>query len=155
MLTMLDFQVESPIQNSPYDEPTKWWRIVPGETPQLMEGRRPAASQWERIAATVLDSRPRVESFVKNSGLGFAIPYTLRGTAHDYLPDFIVRLDGGQRHLIVEIEGVTDEQTDAKKRAAQQWCEAVSGAKSFGCWDFLQIEARHAIPQQLDAAIQT
>ncbi len=33
--------------------------------------------------ATVLDSSPLVESFVKYSGLGFAIPYTLRGTTHD------------------------------------------------------------------------
>ena len=41
-----------------------------------------ADSQWERIAATVLDSHPSVDSFVKNAGLGFAIPYTLRGSAH-------------------------------------------------------------------------
>ena len=45
---MLDFQVESPIQNSPYEEPTRWWRIVQGETPQLMEGRRPAAYFWRK-----------------------------------------------------------------------------------------------------------
>ncbi len=43
---MLDFQVESPIQNSPYEEPTKWWRIVPGEVPRLIDGRRPAAYFW-------------------------------------------------------------------------------------------------------------
>jgi type III restriction enzyme len=113
-----------------------------------------ADSQWERIAATVLDTHPKVESFVKNSGLGFAIPYTLRGTAHDYLPDFVVKLDSGQRHLVVEIKGVTDELSDAKKRAAQQWCEAVSGEGSFGRWDFLQIESRQTIPGQLAAALE-
>ena len=112
-----------------------------------------ADSQWERIAATVLDTHPAVEAFVKNSGLGLAIPYTLRGTAHDYLPDFVVRAAGGQRHLVVEIKGVTDEQTDAKKRAAQQWCEAVSGEGSFGRWDFVQIESRQAIPEQLAEAL--
>lgn len=112
-----------------------------------------ADSQWERIAATVLDSHPRVEAFVKNSGLGFAIPYTLRGTSHDYLPDFVVRVEGGQRHLIVEIKGVTDEQTNAKKRAAEQWCEAVTGDGSFGRWDFLQIESRPTIPAQLESAL--
>ncbi len=113
-----------------------------------------ADSQWERIAATVLDTHARVEAFVKNSGLGFAIPYTLRGTAHDYLPDFVVRLEGGQRHLVVEIKGVTDEQTDAKKRAAQQWCEAVTSDGSFGRWDFLQIESRQTIPAQLAQALE-
>ena len=112
-----------------------------------------ADSQWERIAATVMDKHPRVQSFVKNSGLGFAIPYTLRGTAHDYLPDFVVKLPT-ERHLVVEIKGIRDEQSDAKKRAAQQWCEAVSGDGSFGRWDFLQIEARQTIPQQLAAALE-
>jgi type III restriction enzyme len=113
-----------------------------------------ADSQWERIAATVLDTHPRVESFVKNSGLGFAIPYTLRGTAHDYLPDFVVKLDEGRRHLLVEIKGISDELSDAKKRAAQQWCEAVSGDGSFGRWNFLQIESRPTIPGQLASALE-
>jgi type III restriction enzyme len=112
-----------------------------------------ADSQWERIAATVLDGHSRVASFVKNSGLGFAVPYVLRGTAHDYLPDFVVKVGDGQRHLLVEIKGRTDEQTDAKKRAAQQWCEAVSAEGSFGRWDFIQIEARQTIPVQLSEAL--
>jgi type III restriction enzyme len=112
-----------------------------------------ADSQWERIAATVLDSHPKVETFVKNSGLGFAVPYTLRGTAHDYLPDFVVRLDGGKRHLIIEIKGQPNEQSDAKKRAAEQWCEAVTTDGAFGRWEFLQIEARPTIPAQIAAVI--
>jgi type III restriction enzyme len=29
----------------------------------------------------------------KNQGLGFTIPYTLNGSEHNYLPDYIVRLD--------------------------------------------------------------
>jgi type III restriction enzyme len=106
-------------------------------------------SQWERIAATVLDSHPKVESFVKNSGLGFAIPYLLRGTTHDYLPDFIAKLDGGKRNVIIEIKGQTDEQTDAKKRAAQQWCDAVNTDGSHGQWEFVQIESRPTIPGRL------
>lgn len=112
-----------------------------------------ADSRWENIAATVLDTHPQVQSFAKNSGLGFAIPYTLRGTAHDYLPDFVVRLQGGQRHLVVEIKGQTDEQTDAKKRAAQQWCDAVTADGAHGRWEFLQIERRETIPAQLAQAL--
>lgn len=56
MAPMLDFQVESPIQNSPYREPSKWWRIVPGETPQLMDGRRPAAYYWRKAGGAEEDS---------------------------------------------------------------------------------------------------
>ena len=43
-------------------------------------------------------------SFVKNAGLGFAIPWLHNGEHHEYLPDFIVRLvGGGERYLILEI----------------------------------------------------
>jgi type III restriction enzyme len=112
-----------------------------------------ADSQWERIAATVLDTHRDVESFAKNSGLGFAIPYTLRGTAHDYLPDFVVKLRGERGHLIVEIKGIPDERSDAKKRAALQWCEAVSAEGTFGPWAFLQLETRQTIQRDLAAAL--
>lgn len=41
---------------------------------------------------------------MKNQGLGFAIPYLHDGQAHDYTPDFLVRLDNGV-HLILETKG--------------------------------------------------
>ncbi len=47
---------------------------------------------WEQSAAYILDTHPTVEAFVKNAGLGFAIPYLHNGQPHDYLPDFMVRL---------------------------------------------------------------
>jgi type III restriction enzyme len=53
---MLDFQVESPIQNSPYTEPQRHWRIVPGETPQLLDGRRPAHYFWRKPGGADEDS---------------------------------------------------------------------------------------------------
>ena len=112
-----------------------------------------ADSQWERIAATVLDSDSRVASFAKNSGLNLAIPYTLRGTAHDYLPDFVVRHADGKRQLLIEIKGQADERTDAKRQAALQWCDAVNAHGGFGCWRFIQIEARAEIPAQIAAAL--
>ena len=52
-------------------------------------------SKWEQSAAYHLDNHPRVTAFVKNQGLGFAIPYLHNGRLHDYVPDFIVRLDNG------------------------------------------------------------
>jgi type III restriction enzyme len=55
--------------------------------------------KWEQQAAYVLDSHPAVAAFVKNAGLGFAIPYLHNGQPHDYIPDFIVRL-AGDRPLV-------------------------------------------------------
>lgn len=48
--------------------------------------------KWEQTATYYIDSHPATEAFVKNAGLGFAIPYLQNGQMHDYIPDFIVRL---------------------------------------------------------------
>ena len=62
---------------------------------------------WEQSAAYVLDTHPAVDAFVKNAGLGFAIPYLHNGQSHDYQPDFIVRLTTNPVvHLILETEGL-------------------------------------------------
>src|SRR5581483_7759506 len=75
--------------------------------------------QWEQAAAYHLDGHPRVAAFVKNQGLGFAIPYLHDGGGHDYIPDFIVRLDNGIR-LILETKG-HDELEAVKAQAGQRW----------------------------------
>ena len=65
-------------------------------------------------------------SFVKNAGLGFAIPYLHNGEHHEYLPDFIVRLaGGGERYLILETKGY-DPLQDVKRQAARRWVRAVN-----------------------------
>jgi type III restriction enzyme len=62
--------------------------------------------QWEQSAAYYIDNHPLTNAFVKNAGLGFAIPYTYNGQAHDYVPDFIVRLKAEPPiHLILEVKG--------------------------------------------------
>ncbi len=61
-------------------------------------------SKWEQSAAYHLDTHPRVAAFVKNQGLGFAIPYLHNGQQHNYVPDFIVKLDNGVR-LVLETKG--------------------------------------------------
>ena len=33
--------------------------------------------------------------YVKNQGLGFAIPYTIDGQEHGYIPDFIIHINDG------------------------------------------------------------
>ena len=60
-------------------------------------------------------------SFVKNASLGFAIPYLHNGQMHDYLPDFIVRLNMQSIvHLILEMKGY-DPLEEIKVAAANRW----------------------------------
>jgi hypothetical protein len=91
---------------------------------------------WEQSTAYILDTHPAVEGFVKNAGLGFAIPYLHNGQPHDYVPDFIVRLKGEPAtHLILETKGF-DELAEVKSSAAQRWCAAVNADGQFGEWEF-------------------
>jgi type III restriction enzyme len=94
---------------------------------------------WEQSAAYILDTHPRVASFVKNAGLGFAIPYVHNGQPHDYLPDFIVRLKSDPAlHLIVETKGF-DELADVKAAAAERWVSAVNADGSSGPWKYAMV----------------
>jgi type III restriction enzyme len=62
--------------------------------------------KWEESAAYYIDTNDLVDAFAKNAGLGFAIPYFHNGEAHDYVPDFIVRLKTEPpMHLILEVKG--------------------------------------------------
>src|SRR5208337_3073650 len=83
--------------------------------------------KWEESAAYYIDTNDLVDAFVKNAGLGFAIPYFHNGEAHDYVPDFIVRLKAEPPiHLILEV----------KAQAAQKWVEAVNADRSYGRWAY-------------------
>ena len=76
-------------------------------------------SQWEQSAAYLIDHHPAVAAFVKNEGLGFAIPYFHNGQDHDYYPDFIIRLASEPAcHLILETKGF-DPLEEVKKAAAE------------------------------------
>ncbi|MGH9351611.1 MAG: BPTD_3080 family restriction endonuclease, partial [Terriglobia bacterium] len=48
---------------------------------------------WEQKMAQTLEDMDEVLCYVKNQNLGFTIPYTINGEEHNYVPDFIVRLD--------------------------------------------------------------
>ncbi len=90
--------------------------------------------RWEESAAYVLDTHPAVDAFVKNQGLGFAIPYIHNGEPHDYVPDFIVRLRGDPPvHLILEVKGF-DPLAEVKQQAAQRWVSAVNADGKHGLW---------------------
>jgi type III restriction enzyme len=86
---------------------------------------------------------------VKNAGLGFAISYFHNGKTHDYQPDFIVRLKGGD-HVIVETKGF-DELAEVKGAAAECWVRAVNADRRFGTWSFTMARSVRAVREFLDA----
>ncbi len=91
---------------------------------------------WEQQAAFYIDRHARVEAFVKNAGLGFAIPYFHDGQTHDYVPDFVVRFVGrpGYR-LILEVKGF-DPLEEVKAAAARRWVSAVNADGKHGEWEY-------------------
>jgi len=92
--------------------------------------------KWEQSAAYVLDTHALVETFVKNAGLGFAMPYLHNGQTHDYVPDFIVRLrTNPSRHLVLETKGF-DPLEEVKVAAARRWVSAVNADGSYGPWAY-------------------
>ncbi len=92
--------------------------------------------RWEESAAYYLDTNDKVEAFVKNQGLNFSIPYLHNGQAHDYVPDFIVRLKTTPpSHLILETKGF-DPLEEVKRSAAEGWVAAVNADGSYGRWAY-------------------
>jgi len=92
--------------------------------------------RWEQTATYHIDTHPAVAAFVKNSGLGFAIPYLQNGQMHDYIPDFLIRLKTTpDTQLILETKGY-DPKEEIKAAAAQRWVDAVNADGSFGVWSY-------------------
>lgn len=94
--------------------------------------------KWEQSVTYYLDKFENVGAFVKNSGLGFTIPYFHNGQWHDYIPDFIVHLTENEIHLgtvIIEVKGY-DPLQDIKRDAALRWVNAVNAEGSYGIWDY-------------------
>jgi type III restriction enzyme len=104
---------------------------------------------WEQSAAYIIDTHKSVEAFVKNAGLGFAIPYLHNGQPHEYVPDFIIRFVGTPPvHLILETKGF-DDLADIKAQAAQRWVNAVNADGSFGTWRYAMVRKLAEIPAAL------
>lgn len=110
-------------------------------------------ARWEQSTSYYIDTHERVAAFVKNQGLGFAIPYLHNGQAHDYIPDFIVRLvDGG--NLILETKG-HDDLADVKVAAAHRWADAVNAEGSCGRWDYAIAYNPNDVPDLIKGAFSS
>ncbi len=111
--------------------------------------------KWEQSVAFRLEGSKTVTSYARNDNLEFAIPYEFLGVAHNYLPDFLVRLTNGVT-LILEVKGYEDDQDRAKHQAAQRWVAAVNHWGKLGRWAFavcrdpqllnLELEVHNRVP---------
>ena len=103
---------------------------------------------WEQKMAQVLEQLGEegvVLSYVKNDHLGFMIPYTLNSEEHNYIPDFIARIDDRRGkddalNLIIEVTGEKDTDKEVKAATARTlWVPAVNNCAEFGRWAFIEI----------------
>jgi type III restriction enzyme len=116
-------------------------------------------ASWEQKAASALEEMDEVIAYVKNDHLGFAIPYTSAGEEHNYVPDFIVRVDdgrGGQDplSLILEVTGERRPDKAVKVDTARTlWVPAVNNYGGFGRWGFVEITDPWDMKSALRAAL--
>ncbi|MBS1807849.1 MAG: hypothetical protein JST84_06640 [Acidobacteria bacterium] len=109
--------------------------------------------KWEQSATYYIDTHPAVGAFVKNAGLGFAIPYLHNGQMHDYLPDFIIRLKAEfPFHFILETKGY-DPLEEIKHAAAVRWINAVNADGKYGRWHYAIVRRPNEINSSIDLAI--
>lgn len=109
-------------------------------------------STWEQSAAYTIDTHPGVVAFVKNAGLGFAIPYFDNGQSHEYIPDFLVRLKSERPlTLILEMKGY-DPKKDVKKAAAERWVAAVNADGGHGHWLYAMVTKTSEVKACIDSA---
>jgi type III restriction enzyme len=120
-------------------------RVFPTSPTKCQVSHVTADSGWEERMAQALEELPEVVHFVKNQSLGFAIPYSVDGRQHTYLPDFIVDLDDGHGpddllHLVVEVTGQRDRAKAAKVATARElWVPAVNNHGGFGRWAVVEV----------------
>jgi len=111
----------------------------------------PDTKKWEQAAAYYLDTHRAVHAFVKNTGLGFAIPYLHNGQVHDYIPDFIARLKTEPPiHVILEMKGY-DPVADVKRAAAERWVNAVNADGRHGQWRYAIVKKTTDVTEAINA----
>ncbi|MDE2862808.1 MAG: DEAD/DEAH box helicase family protein [Chloroflexota bacterium] len=121
-------------------------------------------SRFECSVAEHLDGHDDIRAWVRNFRLGWTIPYVFASAQREYEPDFVARLFGDEEdldcvHLLIEVKGVPDEQSDAKAAYVRDWwIPSVSNSPQVPAWlrswVFVQIEDLGDAWRQLDRAIE-
>lgn len=117
-------------------------------------------SDWEAEFCRVAESHPRVISYTKNHNLGLEVPYRYGSENRKYLPDFIVKVEGGNGprdslNLIVEIKGYRREDAKEKKATMETyWVPGVNHLGSFGRWAFAEFGDIYVIGTDFEAKVK-
>lgn len=103
-------------------------------------------NSWQQIAAQKLDTMDCVLTWVKNTYLGFRIPYTVADENKEYQPTFIVRVKTPNDkvvNLIMECDDFDGDKSGNKdtKRLTllNYWIPAANNLKNYGEWALLEV----------------
>jgi type III restriction enzyme len=100
-------------------------RLVGSVRPDTLQGEAPEVPRYETSRGP--GSSADVDYWTSKD---------VREVAHDYIPDFIVRLKSDPHtHLIVETKGF-DDLAEVKTAAAQRWVAAVNADGRMGTWHY-------------------
>ncbi len=117
-------------------------------------------SDWEAELCRVVESHPRVRSYVKNDSLGFEVPYRYGSQTRMYRPDFIVLVDDGKGdndllHLVVEIKGYRREDAKEKKTTMETyWVPGVNNLGTHGRWAFAELTQVYEIESDFKTKVE-
>ncbi len=116
-------------------------------------------SDREAEFCSVVESHPRVRSYVKNQGRGFEVPYLMGSEPHRYVPDFIVLIDDGRGeddllHLVVEIRGYRGEDAkETKSTMETYWVPGENHLGTYGRWAFAEFTGVYAMQDEFAARV--
>jgi len=126
------FDNEKPIRST-LDMPT-WYTSKPNEWHKKCHINFTVFdSTWEANNAGIIDKHESVRAFVKNDHLGFIIKYHYKGVIRNYIPDYIIELNNGDK-LILEVKGQDNDENRVKREFLNLWIRAVNETNRFGKW---------------------
>lgn len=118
-------------------------------------------NSWQEIAAKKLEAMDCVVTWVKNTYLGFKIPYIVSDESKEFLPTFIVRVktpNDKEVNLIVECQDYDGDKTgnkDAKRHYLRDyWIPAANNLKTYGRWDLLEVNDIDQIDKLINGKIK-
>lgn len=126
------FDAEKPIRSTS-DMPT-WYSSKPNEWHEKSHVNHTVFdSTWEANNANIINKHDSVRAFVKNDHLGFFIKYNYRGILKNYIPDYIIELNNGDK-LVLEVKGQDSDENRVKREFLNLWIKAVNQTNRFGKW---------------------
>ena len=138
----------------------RFYRVVIETSPDKSHVNRAVCdNNWEAMFCRIIDTHPRVISYVKNHSLGFEVPYLMGNTPRTYVPDFIVRVNDGRGpddplNLIAEVKGYRGEDAVAKASTMQSyWIPGVNNLSCYGRWAFHEFTSTEDMLTEFEEAI--